>query len=823
MINVSDSFDLFPSREISFITDTEEIIGDDLSNFSLSTNNINLVKRKHSGGRKTGEIWNYFIKSKDLGRGLYEAECKACNDKWTRGRSKDMKIHLARNCEKVSDEIRTFWKEIILEEASNVRIQNRKQPQITKHFDSITSLPTAKTNELDQAILKAWVCCGFPFQTIENPFIIDLFQIAISGYNLPSRLTLSGKLLEQEILRIEKKIENELEKDNHLTISLDGWTSPRHDSIYNYIITTSTRKEYLIKLKSYNIEKQTGSFMAEEIQKKKTNKFFPLKHLRFKIFNNLLNEFQNLDLGVAQDPSIEIRPNNLIDRKHSKYSKKNSFFNICKGGLVLIELTSLAVQIKIKITIIAIPGYNLPSRLTLSGKLLEQETLRIEKKIENELEKDNHLTISLDGWTSPRHDSIYNYIITTSTRKEYLIKLKSYNIEKQTGSFMAEEIQKVMQNIGIEKFVAVVTDHGANLRVARRIIHETNSFILDLRCMAHAINLVASDFAEIESVKKIISNYGRGEIQSYCKTRWGTLYTTTNSITQSKPVFYWITENHPEVITNIKVYTLLQNEEFYSNCYQIASILKPVKELTNVLEARDANLADCFIGLIKLGAKINQISFGNPWKSIIISNYNRHLGEFINRSYILAYWLHPLYRGHSEESCLKLLMEMRLWKRNVAPYNLTYDTYRETPMKWWLSINIQENETDQLQELALLLFSIVSSQAVYKEIRFRDKNLSEHELRNNINESVITYDTFEKNGILERDENIEYERNENLEENTEIENELSTSLNINQFVDLTLPAFLTTGNNLFTNNRLNTNIRSRCYRRRFILLNKHLG
>ena len=128
-----------------------------------------------------------------------------------------MKIHLARNCEKVSNEIRTFWKEIILEEASNVRTQNRKQPQITKHFDSITSLPTAKTNELDQAILKAWVCCGFPFHTIENPFIIDLFRIVIPGYKLPSRDTLSGKLLDQETIRIEKKIEIELEKEKYLT------------------------------------------------------------------------------------------------------------------------------------------------------------------------------------------------------------------------------------------------------------------------------------------------------------------------------------------------------------------------------------------------------------------------------------------------------------------------------------------------------------------------------------------------------------------------------------------------------------------------------
>ncbi|RHZ84793.1 hypothetical protein Glove_74g304 [Diversispora epigaea] len=563
-----------------------------------------------------------------------------------------------------------------------------KQPQITKHFNSTTSLPIAKANELDQAILKAWVCCGFPFQTIENPFIIDLFRIAI-------------------------------------------------------------------------------------------------------------------------------------------------------------------------------PGYNLPSRTTLSDKLLDQETLRIEKKIDNELEKSNHLTI-----------------------------------KKQTGTFMAEEIQKVMQNIGIEKFAAIVTDHGANLRVARRIIHETNPFILNLRCIAHAINLIASDFAEIESVKKIISNCGSiigffnnshaahgyykeqlnimkikgGEIQSYCKTRWGTLYTTADSITRSKPVFYWILENHPEVITNKNVFTLLQNEEFYSNCYQIASILKPVKELTNILEARNANLADCFIGLIKLGAKINQIQFGNPWKSIIISNYNHRLGEFINNTYILAYWFHPLYRGvglkqvalngiyetasimwhnlgYSEESCLKLLMEMRSWKRNVAPYNLPYDAHRETPMKWWLSINVQEDETDQLQELALLLFSIVPSQAVCernfsmlkwffgerrtnlnlskiesmakirsyyisnidKEIQFRNKDLSESELRKNINESVITYDIFEKNGILERDEDDERNRNlRELEEAPEDENVSSISLNINQFVDLTLPAFLSTGDSLFgfTNNRQNTNERS---------------
>ncbi|CAG8523073.1 8116_t:CDS:2 [Cetraspora pellucida] len=57
------------------------------------------------------------------------------------------------------------------------------------------------------------------------------------------------------------------------------------------------------------------------------------------------------------------------------------------------------------------------------------------------------------------------------------------------------------------------------------------------------------------------------------------------------------------------MFDLLQNEEFYSKCHQIASILKLVKELTNILEARNTDLAECFIGLTRLvtNMKNNQL------------------------------------------------------------------------------------------------------------------------------------------------------------------------------------------------------------------------
>ncbi|CAJ0646906.1 6381_t:CDS:2 [Entrophospora sp. SA101] len=46
--------------------------------------------------------------------------------------------------------------------------------------------------------------------------IIDLFQIAAPGYNLPSREKLSGFLLESEAARIEQKVEFELDNEEIL-------------------------------------------------------------------------------------------------------------------------------------------------------------------------------------------------------------------------------------------------------------------------------------------------------------------------------------------------------------------------------------------------------------------------------------------------------------------------------------------------------------------------------------------------------------------------------------------------------------------------------
>jgi len=213
------------SQNLDIVSNTLSVSENEPQEYS-ETNETNessqsLTKRRNVGGKKQGDIWLYFNQGSSLGRGHYKASCKYCPVSWERGRPDDMRLHLARQCLNVPDEVKYFWRDIIAEEKTTVRKKiKHNQSEITIHFPKIEPLPEARVESLNKAILKAWIMCNFSFETIENPFIIDLFQLAIPGYELPSRDMLSGRFLDQEVLRIDKRIDNDLEKEKFLTLCM---------------------------------------------------------------------------------------------------------------------------------------------------------------------------------------------------------------------------------------------------------------------------------------------------------------------------------------------------------------------------------------------------------------------------------------------------------------------------------------------------------------------------------------------------------------------------------------------------------------------------
>ncbi|CAG8775855.1 918_t:CDS:2, partial [Dentiscutata erythropus] len=104
-------------------------------------------------------------------------------------------------------------------------------------------------------------------------------------------------------------------------------------------------------------------------------------------------------------------------------------------------------------------------------------------------------------------------------------------------------------------------------------------------------------------------------------------------------------QNDRDVI-KLAILSLLNNDDdtFYANCRRIASIIKPIKEAIHNLESRTANLADCFISIVKLAAAINRIPSNNAFRESAINVFNKRYTEYDIEPYLLAYLLHPGYR-----------------------------------------------------------------------------------------------------------------------------------------------------------------------------------
>ena len=193
-----------------------------------------------------------------------------------------------------------------------------------------------------------------------------------------------------------------------------------------------------------------------------------------------------------------------------------------------------------------------------------QEITRIDVKTNRIINQEINLTITFDGWTGPSGQSVYDYCLITEERKEYLWLSENYSdIPHHTGEFLGEELIKIVENIGSEKLAAVVSDHASNARVAQKILCEKYPHILNIRCIAHSINLITKDLCKhtfvVETIKKvgIIHQYFTkshtmceslkdavevlqikgGGLKSHTKTHWSTMWDCISSIVRLELAF----------------------------------------------------------------------------------------------------------------------------------------------------------------------------------------------------------------------------------------------------------------------------------------------
>ncbi|CAG8645296.1 830_t:CDS:1, partial [Cetraspora pellucida] len=161
------------------------------------------------------------------------------------------------------------------------------------------------------------------------------------------------------------------------------------------------------------------------------------------------------------------------------------------------------------------------------------------------------------------NDSLYNFIISTSERKEYLYSLLDFSNAVQTGEFLASKISEIIDRVGSNKFVACITDNRSNIRVAHEVTTYNYSHIWNIRCITYVINLISNDIVKTQSVNQVLKqasqiiqffikshlacrllregienmNISGSGLETYTETRWVSIFKTTSLIIRLKLVF----------------------------------------------------------------------------------------------------------------------------------------------------------------------------------------------------------------------------------------------------------------------------------------------
>ncbi|CAF1661653.1 unnamed protein product, partial [Adineta ricciae] len=408
------------------------------------------------------------------------------------------------------------------------------------------------------------------------------------------------------------------------------------------------------------------------------------------------------------------------------------------------------------------PSYCPPDKMKLTRQTLMNELLYVEKMNDSILTEASYLTLNLDGWTDQSHRSLYEFNVITENRRAVVLSLVDLSAYSHTAEFLLERLEIVLRRASTtfniaEKIVAIVTDNPNVMEKLRNLFIAKPAYrhILDFRCFAHAINLIAVDVVKHSTAFRIISKIttitsysnhshafkaklkeesmrlkcNKETLDTIVVTRWTSVADCLRSFLLLKtPLQMMVSiekDNLPAKIVNI-----ISHRTFFTDIEQLYSIMKVLSYAVTLIQSRGATLADCHLVLAYLYVITNDFSSQCDYV-----DFNRYvskvakirLKEFQNPFYLTCFYLHPKYRGagllsESRSTVYRCIAEysklignnssvtknvigaLQRYEIKAGPYSLIYSK-GDTPSTWWCMIR-DHTHGSCLQQIALRFLSI---------------------------------------------------------------------------------------------------------------------
>eukprot|EP00253_Pinus_taeda_P004871 PITA_04871 len=210
-------------------------------------------------------------------------------------------------------------------------------------------------------------------------------------------------------------------------------------------------------------------------------------------------------------------------------------------------------------------------------------------------------TIMSDGWTDKRNRTLMNLLVSCPVGTMFLKSVDASHKVK-IAQLICEMMEEVVQEVGEEHVVQIVTDNAANYMVASRLFEIRHPTIFWTYCVAHCIDLMIEDIGklhwihEVVEKEKPITKYlynhiivlntmrkcidGK-EIVRPVVTRFAINFISLQFVVEKKINLKrmslgpeWMASKHSKTLEGIEVFALVFNDSFWKDVEEIIVVME---------------------------------------------------------------------------------------------------------------------------------------------------------------------------------------------------------------------------------------------------------
>ncbi|XP_009368889.2 uncharacterized protein LOC103958368 [Pyrus x bretschneideri] len=145
------------------------------------------------------------------------------------------------------------------------------------------------------------------------------------------------------------------------------------------------------------------------------------------------------------------------------------------------------------------PGFEAPTSHEYRTWMLKEEVDDVQRKMQDHVKawKRYGCTIMLDGWSDGKSMCLINFLIN-SPQGTWFLKSVDASASIKNEDLLYGYLDDVIQEIGEENVVQVISDNASNYKNARAKLMERKEKLWWTQCAAHCIDLMLKDIAKMK-------------------------------------------------------------------------------------------------------------------------------------------------------------------------------------------------------------------------------------------------------------------------------------------------------------------------------------